>query len=103
MDMVQLYFGIKCFAAVFVLLFPLISYLVEKIKDMKKIIITSSLVHSKTLFLLVSLDVEINPRFYRGREKSGATTRSASLMRAEKKLAKIKPPRIIAVVWRPHC
>ena len=35
MDMVQLYFGIKCFAAVFVLLFPLISYLVEKIKDMK--------------------------------------------------------------------
>ena len=36
MDMVQLYFGIKCFSAVFVLLFPLISYLVEKIKDMKK-------------------------------------------------------------------
>ena len=27
MDMVQLYFGIKCFAAVFVLLFPLIGYL----------------------------------------------------------------------------
>ncbi len=27
MDMVQLYFGIKCFAAIFVLLFPLIGYL----------------------------------------------------------------------------
>ncbi len=66
MDMVQLYFGIKCFAAVFVLLFPLISYLVEKIKDMKKIIITASLVHSKTLFLL-SLQQRINPRFYRGK------------------------------------
>ena len=39
-----------------------------------------------------------NPRFYRVREKSGARNR-----RTEKKMQKLKPPCILAEVWRPHC
>jgi|GEM_PF-6082052 hypothetical protein len=42
-------------------------------------------------FLMVSLDMEINPRFYRGKKKSGATKKSGELGTSRKTLKKEEP------------
>ena len=56
----------------------------------------------KAAFSLVSLDVGINPRFYRGKKKERSDKKDGELGASRKTLKKRRTSCKIVVVWRPH-
>ena len=71
----------------------------KKIKRGEKV---SAVVLCTTARLLVSLDVEINPRFYRGKKSERSDNRKGEANAKPKDFKKRRTSSIIVVVWRPH-